>query len=457
MFSSSIMLQQPHRIPDLPDRRRPAGNRLVWLLVFCVILFHESGYGHSAVPADAPSAAAFAGRIRDYHAGATENGERLRVVYFYPCDVSLPQDFRERLSRILLDIQDFYLAEMKRNGFADSVMPLEQENGAITIHTVQGEKPANAYSYDYAHGKAIRREIEKSLAGTIDFGSDFVLIICNLCTERPDGSFFFNSPYYGGPGADHRAGHCFVADCPKQDPLLLTDTENHIDYEEHYGKYRQTLAHFNTKYLGGIAHELGHGLGLSHRSQTRQEAERLGTALMGSGNHTYRRERWDADKKGSFLTFSACVQLAAHPLFTQSDRGREVEPKLTVTDLKFAANGRQLIIEGTVKSDPEVFAVVVFSDPEEQANSTKAWTDYDAITSVAEVRNGRFTAVVNEHPSRFYKLRLDFCHLNGAVSDRRFQYQADDSGTPDAAALNAQWEREKAPPALLEEAEQAGS
>ncbi len=433
----------PHTKPETVFTRLCLHFHAPLLCALAFVLTAGALFAGPEDPNTADLARSFLQRINRYHAGTPNNGETLRVVYFYPADAEpAPQD-TARLSRIVTDIRDFYIAEMKYSGFIHSVMPLEMNNDAVNIHYVKGSKPASAYGYEYEHGKQIRSEIEAALDGQISFSDDFILIISALCTRRDDGRFFFNAPYYGGPGSDQRSGYCFVADCPLQDPALLTDTETRIAYEEHYGTYSQTLADFNSKYLGGIAHELGHGLGLPHASQSPQQRRQRGVSLMGSGNHTYRRERWHPDEKGSFLTFGACVQLAVHPLFTQSDRDRRTEPKLDVEDLHFARDGRRLIIEGTVRAEPQALAVIVYSDPEKDASTEHRWTDYDAVTSVAEVAAGRFSAAVADHDKTWYRLRLAFCHLNGAVSTIRMQYQADEAGRPDADTLNTDWNQQK--------------
>ena len=109
---------------------------------------------------------------------------------------------------------------------------------------------------------------------------------------------------------------------------------------------------------------------------------RQGTALMGSGNHTYRNEV--RGEKGSFLTLASAVRLAAHPIFTGSDRGRDAKVSAKAEKLVFKEVEGKLVIEGSLQAEPPVHAVISYVDPEGRG-------DYDALTTVAVVKDGKFT------------------------------------------------------------------
>ena len=104
------------------------------------------------------------------------------------------------------------------------------------------------------------------------------------------------SPYYG-MGANQNKGICFVADSDwlNIDGLKVDKTNTKIQVKEHRGYEPFTLARFNTTYIGGTIHELGHGLSLPHNLATKLESSN-GTALMGAGNYTYRQE-WREEGK----------------------------------------------------------------------------------------------------------------------------------------------------------------
>jgi hypothetical protein len=236
---------------------------------------------------------------------------------------------------------------------------------------------------------------------------------------------------------DTRGGLSYAADCDLLDPLLLADTTKHILYGDNRGKFDETLANFNTDHLGGIAHELGHALSLPHACQTPSEAERVGGSLMGRGCYSYRRERWSPNLRGSSLTFASALRLAAHPLFTQSDRGRKTIAELCVPELRFTSIAQRLSAEGKAQSKIGLLAVIAYSDPDGNA-------DYDATDWVAPVNDGAFSLTVPEHQPGHYVLRLSFLHLNGAVSTVRLAYHADPLGHPGADELNNAWQSRRA-------------
>lgn len=181
----------------------------------------------------------------------------------------------------MLDIQAFYRTEMKRNGFGDRTFPLEMKGDELKIHLVKGKEPAAQYPHE--SGGNVRREVQVALAGRTNLDREYVLIFNGMCRKLGENRYFFHAPYYGDSRSNHRRGLCHVADCELMDTLHLTDMKNRIQYEEHYGKRDQTLAKFNTFYLGGIAHELGHGLGLPHNREKEWERQQFGTSLMGGG------------------------------------------------------------------------------------------------------------------------------------------------------------------------------
>ena len=373
-------------------------------------------------------------RIVSFHEGAAPSNEVLRIVYFHGSDTGPQANYRERLHGIIHDVQKFYFDEMKKNGFrATRKMPLELEDGKLVVHVVKGQNPTSSYSSKFDSARGILDECEVALRGKVEFESDYTLIVCGL-VKKDGQSYIYNSPNYGLP-FNHTRGCSFVPDCERFDVRLAQDTASKISYIKDDKKFTETQAKFTTKRLGGVAHELGHALNLTHNSQTKKDLSRKGTALMGYGNYSYRKQLWDKKSKGSFMTLAMSASLAAHPLFTGSDRGRWKKPQCRFDDVNYSVAGRKFEIKGVVKSDPAALAVIAFVDP---AAGDKI-RDYDATTWVGGVgRDGEFRITISEHFPGPHELRLAVLLANGATETAAaYQYEANEKGIPDVARLNS--------------------
>lgn len=369
-------------------------------------------------------------RIDAFHRKTADREHRLRLVYFHPNDAPPQKGYRERITRIMLDIRKFISLEMKRNGFHDRSIRLEMDGDLVKLHVVEGRDGTDAYNYDQRYGAKILRELRSALKGTINFDRDYVLTFCGICPQDDQGVYHFRSPYYDWGGSDVRRGMCFAADCEMLDTKHFTATNQTFRYTEHQGPFTKTLAAFNSLYIGGIAHELGHGLGLPHNREKPWEKKKLGRALMGSGNFTYRTEQ--VGGKGSFLTRASALRLAAHPMFTGSDRQRFANARFKLSDLNFKKGRTGLKVTGHVEGSPEIFAVIGYTDPEGGSN-------YDAYTWISEVKNGRFEINVASHRRGPHELRLNFCHLNGSFTKFELPYNTGDGYLPKIDGMNAWW------------------
>jgi hypothetical protein len=370
--------------------------------------------------------------IADYHRGQRRENNLLRIVYFHPSDRDPLPDYAERLERVMTDISDFYRDGLRRFGIENDGLPLERNDGRLVLHLVRGKNPASGYRHE--SGNETEAEIRAALKDTINFDREHVLVLYALCRKEPDGRYVFDAPYYGKGGSSQRWGFCHAADCELLDARLLTDTKNKIVYTEHYyPRVEQTLARFNAWYIGGIAHELGHGLGLNHDAGNPSE-NAFGTSLMGSGNHTYRQERWGGGKP-TFLSRVSALQLVSHPLITGSNHTRWTIVGVGIPSAEFATAQHALQIRGKTGGNIPAYAVVAYVLP------TSKETDHGNRTFIAAVENGTFDlSIPNLQPDN-YHLRLVTLHVNGGTSTRQLRFGFDAAGNPDVSALNAAWQK----------------
>lgn len=363
-------------------------------------------------------------QILQSHSNKDLEDKKLRVVYFYPADRKPIKDHRKRWNGIMTDIQNFFRTEMNRLGYKQVTISLEKENSILKLHEVQGiHKDAN---YTYKSGGKIKGEVFKALrAKGINSEEETLLIVCGL--SKTDGKkVTIYSPYYG-MGANHNKGICFTADMEwlsieglKPDPKKII-----LQVKEHRGFEPFTLNRFNTVYIGGTIHELGHGLSLPHNLGTKKESTR-GTALMGAGNYTYRKE-W-LQGKGSFLTHSSALRLLVHPLFRGSTNQAKKPPSLRYKKLSLSTKNGAIQINGTIDSTIPAVAMIAYNDGENKGQrGYMVNNNYDATSWTSVLNpNNEFFLEVGDLRDGNHQIRLVSVHINGAITTKRMHYSMKD-------------------------------
>lgn len=331
----------------------------------------------------------------------------LLITLFTGNDTEPAPNYRERLTRTMTHIQAFYAREMKRHGFGELTFRLTTEaDDLLKIHVVKGDKP-NA-EYTGKDGQAIRQLVLADLkAKGIDASKETLVIFCNLTKWDPiKRTMSHHSPYYAG--GSHQAGTAWQLDSALLDSAEFANTDK--DLYLHDGQYGHiSLGRYQSIFIGGVCHELGHAFGLPHNLQRPDEQQRWGTALMGSGNFTYAQEVRN-EGKGSFLTIAHAMKLAVHPGFTGSAKQMRKRPNTKYTEIATGPinDGKGVRVIGRIEGDMPVHAVIAYLDPE--GNS-----DYNATTHVAVPDSeGRFTIDCTAFGKQATgQLRLVRVHTNG--------------------------------------------
>lgn len=336
----------------------------------------------------------------------------VRVVYYHPSDLPPYPGAAERIDKVMRNVTEWYADQMAKNGYGRLTFHMDRTpDGKLRIIDAKGELPLERHGRQKQDAEEsihrVVREAEKREG--LDPDRETVLVVSNLLVWK-DGKNTEVGPFYGS--GNTRSGECWTFD----DPLLDPDKIPSKEPGGYYVRGPVSIGKFNTTYIGGIAHEMGHCFGLPHERETPQEHETLGTGIMGPGNHTYR-EELRGEGKGTFMTKATAFPLSLHPCFNPQAKPRAETRSMTLTDLSVkTVEGGALEIRGKLDASPKIVGIVGYDDPDSS-------NDDDSQTAVAKPSaDGTFTLrlppPVAGRGSGAYALRVAFYHEDGEATRR---------------------------------------
>jgi hypothetical protein len=374
--------------------------------------------------------------LKKYHLGQKHVNNIVKVVYFHANNQEPLPNWRERLTRTLDDVSKFYQEEFDKYGIINEGIPFEKNKGKYVFYVVKGSFQSKVYTKN--SGQKIQNDIYSKTNKQIDFSKDHVLIINGLCDRKADGTYVFHSPYYG-TGSSMK-GLCYVADCELLDSKLLTDTTQKMAFSEMMVDYKKcSVAEFNSWYIGGIAHEMGHMFGLPHDFGNPLEFDSTSISLMGQyGSRHFRDYLWGG-KKSSAFSAASILQLMSHPVFTHSNKPKSSAAKIGISNLRFSRNKSGLVLKVDMKADVVPYGVVVlvrptFSSEYFNRSFSKVITTNDSIDiEIGFLANGNYTLQLlsvfpNGTVTNYYKtfsvdingIAVELKSNNGAVDIKAF-------------------------------------
>lgn len=335
-----------------------------------------------------------------------KTAQQLNVVYFLGSDTEPVPDYERRLSELLLYLQQFYGREMQRHGYGARSFGLDIKSpGRVNIIEYKAKNPAAHYPYENGGGWKAAQELEEFFKANPDRKkSQHTLVIMPTWNDEKNGPDNPGGvPFYG------MGRNCFALDYPAFDI-------KHLGQKTREG---QLL----TKWYGGLAHELGHGLNLPHNHQTASDGKKYGTALMGVGNYTF-------GTSPTFLTPASCALLDACEVFsvTPAQKFYEGRPEVEIKDTAISFKGDQILISGSYKSPQTVKALNVYvQDPPYAVNQ-----DYDAVSFSQRLgkKSGKFSMKIDKKEldgltNNEFRISLMFILANGLHMQKHFTFHWD--------------------------------
>ena len=341
---------------------------------------------------------------------------RLNVIYFVPSDVNPNPRWRRRLSELLLNHQLYTRQWMEYWGYVPRAFGLPMdENGMVDIVMVRGAGRAVDYPYSSAAASRQQQQVRDYFARNgLSFHSDHFLLITatNASFARGVSIPFFGMGRWG-----------FALDFPEMETAMMpfcTFTGVRLPHIPPPA--------VNTSLIGGLFHEMHHGLNLLHAGETysQRNSPRHNVALMGTGNHNYGRSG------ASFLTVLCAATLNVSQTLSFVNRPFYTPSTGVVSIDNITINGGYLHVSGSFTADVPATDVIIHiteaHDPSVSGNNSPVFraditgNTFSKIIPIWEVRQRDRTWRVNASLFTEDGNRVQFRHARTFTMHNRNGY-----------------------------------
>ena len=257
-----------------------------------------------------------------------ENQYALNVVYFKPSDYTVTPTILGNVSEMMLYIQKWYEKQMDLQGYGKKTFGLMTKNGTVKIILIEGPEPSSYYDKDSKITDLVNKYFD---ANPEDKQSEHTLVL---------GQKGSGVPFHGS------GKWCFATSQSNFD-LMYT------------GKYIGDLELVASDQLGGIMHELGHGLNLPHNCHKASDLPNV--ALMSFGNHTYE----GGEENLVYLTKASCAILNTSQTFNTKDKlyyDTDLSANVKSYTVTKDDSKNATIIEGVISSNLQLTDFIVGHD-----------------------------------------------------------------------------------------------
>lgn len=341
--------------------------------------------------------------IRDWQSPGDDYKGKLHVVYVTLEDRAALPGYKDRIDRVVNNIQMYYSDQMKENGYPPLTFSVERDkSGKVIVHEAHVMKYMNDLNEETSAEPTREAAAAVLRKAGINPDEEYMLVV----VQMPDKK----GPFYGK--GDQKTGCCWTCDAPHLDAANLS-SEKKGDYP--FG----SLGMDNTVYIGGIAHELGNSFGLPHSSSLTDER---GISLMGMGNYFYGKDLRNEGKCTMILPEDA-LQLASVSVFSGKNRKVEHPEAAVFTNVQVKAVKDGVKISAKVKGEPPVYGVLAYMDPVGD-------DEYDAhAVSAVPDKDGRFSLeIVHPDYRGILEMRLIALQADGGRVCKRATLLMSDKG-----------------------------
>ncbi|WP_181390554.1 discoidin domain-containing protein [Sphingobacterium athyrii] len=298
----------------------------------------------------------------------------------------------------MIEGQNFYKQWMNFWGFGNKTFGLFKNSGntRVKIHTIHGPENSSAYSTDGPIKTLVDAYFQQNPQ---EKTSDHYLVITASNKKYDQGEKEDHPiPYYG------IGRWCYAVDYPG------------LKYEN-LGT-PGPVGDKATIYIGGLYHELGHGINLPHNGPSASQINnpQFGMTLMGSGNYTY-------GKSPTFLSFYDAATLNNCQVFSTAVKSFYGPVTNTIKTIQAKVENGEIVVSGTyastVAADHITFRNILESDPDGYQSIT-----FTTVTGPNNSFNVRMPiSDFNVKANMAYTLQLFFHHQNGTSTTVNYAYQ----------------------------------
>lgn len=182
-------------------------------------------------------------------------------------------------------------------------------------------------------------------------------------------------------------------------------------YSEMFVERKECLvAEFNSWYIGGIAHEVGHMFGLPHDFGRPYEFNPTHISLMGQyGSRHYKDYLWNGTPTSVFSAASV-MQLVSHPLITGLTDTEDVQKTFTLTNTTTYTSQKGLRLHTRFKTNFPPYAVIaLLRQPNASEYFNRSYINTLTATDSATIDLGQLDEGI-------YSVQLMYLFHNGTVT-----------------------------------------